>query len=97
MSKHNETNLKEALHAMVDAYRLKNKLNQTRIRSMWAELMGPAIAGYTREIKMGRKKLYIYLDSAPLRQELSYGKDKIRDMLNERLGEEFVKEVVIMS
>lgn len=95
MSTHNETSLKEALHAMVEAYRLKHRLNQTRIRAMWAELMGPAIAGYTREIKMGRKKLYIYLDSAPLRQELSFGKEKIRRMLNEQLGEEYIQEVVI--
>lgn len=96
MSKHNEKTLKEALHVMVEQYRLKGKLNQTRIRAHWVELMGPSIAGYTREIKMGRKKLYIYLDSAPLRQELSMGKEKIRRMLNEKLGEEYIQEVVIL-
>jgi predicted nucleic acid-binding Zn ribbon protein len=96
MKKDNETTLKEALHAMVDQYRLKSKLNQTRIRSHWEDLMGPSIVHYTREIKMGRKKLYIYLDSAPLRQELSMGREKIRKMLNERLGEEYIKEVVIL-
>lgn len=96
MSKHNEKTLKEALHVMVEQYRLKGKLNQTRIRAHWEELMGPSIARYTREIKMGRKKLYIYLDSAPLRQELSMGKEKIRRMLNEKLGEEYIQEVVIL-
>lgn len=96
MSKHNEKTLKEALHAMIEQYRLKGKLNQTRIRSLWEELMGPSIARYTREIRMGRKKLYIRLDSAPLKQELSMGKEKIRHMLNEALGEEYIQEVVIL-
>lgn len=96
MNNQNEKTLKEALHAMVEQYRLKGKLNQTRIRSHWEQLMGPSIARYTREIKMGRKKLYIYLDSAPLKQELSMGKEKIRKMLNEALGEEFIEEVVIL-
>jgi len=96
MNNHNEKTLKEALHAMIDQYRLKNKLNQTRIRSHWEALMGPSIARYTRDIKMGRKKLYIYIDSAPLKQELSMGKEKIRRMLNEALGEEYIKEVVIL-
>lgn len=96
MSQHNEKTLKEALHAMVDQYRLKSKLNQARIRSHWEKLMGPSIMRYTREVKMGRKKLYIYMDSAPLRQELSMGKEKIRKMLNEALGEEYIEEVVIL-
>lgn len=96
MNNHNEKTLKEALHAMVDQYRLKSKLNQTRIRSHWETMMGPSITRYTREIKMGRKKLYIYLDSAPLKQELSMGKEKIRKMMNEALGEEYIKEVVIL-
>lgn len=81
---------------MVDHYRLKSKLNQARIRSHWEKLMGPSIMRYTREIKMGRKKLYIYMDSAPLRQELSMGKEKIRKMLNEALGEEYIEEVIIL-
>ncbi|MEZ4993653.1 MAG: DUF721 domain-containing protein [Saprospiraceae bacterium] len=96
MKNHNEKTLKEALQVMVEHYRLKSRLNQTRIRAHWAEMMGPSIMRYTREIKMGRKKLYIYLDSAPLRQELSMGKEKIRRMLNEKLGEDYIQEVVIM-
>ncbi|MCB0550997.1 MAG: DUF721 domain-containing protein [Phaeodactylibacter sp.] len=91
----NEMTLKEALKAMIDHYRLKGKLNQNRIKSLWAQLMGPSIAGYTKEIRLHRNKLYLTIESAPLRQELSYGKDKIRKMLNEELGEEYIEEVII--
>ena len=91
----NEMTLKEALQAMIDHYRLKGKLNQNRIKSLWAQLMGPSIAGYTKEIRLHRNKLYLTIESAPLRQELSYGKDKIRKMLNEELGEEYIEEVII--
>ena len=91
----NEMTLKEALKAMIDHYRLKGKLNQNRIKSLWAQLMGPSIAGYTKEIRLQRNKLYLTIESAPLRQELSYGKDKIRKMLNEELGEEYIEEVII--
>ncbi|MEO1434926.1 MAG: hypothetical protein AAFV80_05275 [Bacteroidota bacterium] len=37
----------------------------------------------------------MYLESAALRQELSYGRDKIKKVLNEELGEEYIKEVII--
>ncbi len=91
----NETSLKEALKAMVEAYRLKPNLHQTQIRKLWADKMGPTIAQYTTEIKLYRNKLYLTIASASLKQELSYGKDKIRDMLNEALGETAIEDVVI--
>ncbi len=87
--------LKDALKAMLEQYRLKGKLNQSRIRSKWEEMMGPTIAGYTTDIKLYKGKLFITINSAALRQELSYGKEKIQRLLNEELGEEAVQEVVI--
>ena len=94
-NKNNQYTLKEALKAMIEQYKLKGKLNQNRIQSTWAKLMGPTISGYTREIKIYRKKLYISIDSAPLRQELTYGKEKIKRMLNEELGEAYIEDVII--
>lgn len=91
----NEMTLKQALQAMIEHYRLRGKLNQSRIKSLWAQLMGPSIAGYTKEIRLFKNKLYITIESAPLRQELSYGREKIRKMLNEKLGGEYIEEVVI--
>ncbi|MCB0583357.1 MAG: DUF721 domain-containing protein [Phaeodactylibacter sp.] len=91
----NEMTLKQALQAMIEHYRLRGKLNQSRIKSLWAQLMGPSIAGYTKEIRLSKNKLYITIESAPLRQELSYGREKIRKMLNEKLGGEYIEEVVI--
>ncbi len=87
--------IKEALQELIAAYKLKPKLHQTNIRSAWAELMGPAIAKYTREVKLSGKILYITIDSAPLRQELSYGREKIKNLLNETLGEAYIEEVIV--
>jgi len=80
---------------MLEQYRLKGKLNQSRIRNQWERMMGPSIASYTRDIKLYRGKLFITIESAALRQELSYGKEKIKRNLNEELGEEAIREVVI--
>lgn len=80
---------------MIEQYRIKGKLHQSRIRNQWEQMMGPTIAGYTKDIKLYKGKLYITIESAALRQELSYGKDKIKRLLNEELGERAVEEVVI--
>lgn len=93
--RHNDLSIKEVLKLFVEKYRLKARLHQTRLDELWGKLMGPTISGYTREIKMRGKKLYVTVDSAPLRQELNMGREKLRDRLNEALGEEYIQEVII--
>lgn len=80
---------------MVDTYKLRSKLNQAKIKSMWVDLMGPSINRYTTDVKIRAKKLYVTIQSATLRQELSMGKEKIRKLINEELGEEYIQEVII--
>jgi predicted nucleic acid-binding Zn ribbon protein len=95
MKNANEKSLKEVLKELVETYRLKSNLNQSRIKSAWGQLMGPSIARYTKDIKVRKHTLYLTVESAALRQELSFGKEKIMKILNEELGEEFIREVVI--
>jgi len=58
-------------------------------------MMGPAIEKYTTNIKLERETLYVELSSSVLREELSYGKQKIIDLLNEELGRLLIKELVL--
>ena len=90
-----EQPLKEVLLKMLEVYKLKGKLNQSRVKSLWANLMGPSIMMHTSEIKVFREKLYVTIDSAPLRQELFMGRAKILKMINEELGEAYLKDVII--
>ena len=95
MKKHNDQILKDVLKDMVDTYKLKPKLNQLKVRQVWEEQMGTSITNYTTEIYLRKNKLYITISSAPLKQELSYAKEKIISFLNEALAEEYIKEVII--
>lgn len=95
MKRHNDQKINEVLGDMINKYRLKPKLNQTIIRDAWAEMMGPQIDRYTKKISVRNNKIFVTIDSSPLRQELSYGRDKILKNLNEVLGEEFLTDIII--
>lgn len=95
MRQKNDYTLAEALQLMLQEYHLGTQLNEMRVKSLWAELMGKTISAYTAQIAVRKGVLYLQILSAPLKHELSFAKDKIRALLNERLGEEFIKEVVI--
>lgn len=95
MKKYEQT-LADVLKDMInDSGKMKQKLFQTKVSTHWGALMGTTIAAYTKEIKVHNNKLYLTIDSAPLRQELSYSKEKIIDILNEALGEEYLQEVIL--
>ena len=91
----NDRPIKNVLKDMLQQYKLKSKFTEVKIKNLWTELMGPSIAGYTKDIVVRRRKMYINIDSAALRQELSFSKEKIKNLINEELGEEYLEEVFI--
>jgi predicted nucleic acid-binding Zn ribbon protein len=62
---------------------------------VWETLMGKTIAKYTEKIQIYGSTLYITTTVAPLKQELLYQKENIVKRVNEALGEEKIREVVI--
>jgi predicted nucleic acid-binding Zn ribbon protein len=92
----NQHLLKNLLQKMVEEMSWEEKLAETTIRQTWSAKMGTTINQYTREINLRKGKLFIQIQSAPLKQELSYQRDKIRDMMNAKLGAKVVEEVIVM-
>ena len=90
----NEQSLKDAIGSFLKSSRLSGKLANRKIIDGWEKIMGTMIARHTKQISIYDKKLFLHLDSAPLKQELFYSREKIIRMLNEEAGEEVIKEIV---
>jgi hypothetical protein len=56
--------------------------------------MGPVVANRTDNLFIREKTLYVKINSAVLRNELSYGKQKIINMLNDEIGQELLSDIV---
>lgn len=72
----------------------RDKVFEARLSYLWQKVMGKPIAKHTTNISFKNKKLYISIDSAPLKNELSYAKEKIISLLNAELEKEIIKEIV---
>ncbi|MFD2824271.1 DUF721 domain-containing protein [Lacinutrix iliipiscaria] len=97
MAKRNNENLSisEALKEFVETNKLERGLDKINVADAWANLMGNGVNNYTTAIQLERDTLYIQLSSSVLREELSYGKEKIINMLNENLGKDLIKKLVL--
>ncbi|WP_147679128.1 DUF721 domain-containing protein [Algibacter pacificus] len=87
--------ISDALKEFVEVNKLEKGLDKVNVADAWAKLMGNGVNNYTSSVSLERQTLYIELTSSVLREELSYGKQKIIDMLNEDLGKEIIKKLVL--
>jgi len=85
----------KVLDEIVQSKALKTGITNARINELWYELMGSHLTHYTDKILLKGNTLFVSLNNAALREELSYGKEKIRKMMNEQLGSEVLKKIVL--
>ena len=94
MSKQNEKSMKEAIDQLLKAYGLGPRLDEISLLKSWDEVCGPMIAKHTKDLYFKSGTLYVVLDSAPLRQELTYAKSKLIEKLNQSVGKNMVSSLV---
>ncbi|MEJ1223362.1 DUF721 domain-containing protein [Sediminicola sp. 1XM1-17] len=97
MSKRKNDNipLSEALQEFIKVNKLQNGMDKVNVREAWTNLMGNGVNNYTTAIELRSETLFVSLSSSVLREELSHGKSKIITMINEELGKELVKKLVL--
>ena len=90
-----EYSLGDALKHFLKHSRMRGSIQALQIEDVWEKIMGKTIARYTEKISIHGQTLYIVTHIAPLKQELLYQKEIIRTRVNEALGEQVIKDVVI--
>ncbi|TDY11534.1 DUF721 domain-containing protein [Meridianimaribacter flavus] len=97
MSKRNNEHspISDLLKEFVNTNNLQQGLDKVNVRNAWENMMGNGVNNYTTNIVLKQDTLYVQLSSSVLREELSYGKEKIIAMLNESLGKDVIKKLVL--
>ncbi|MEZ4803677.1 MAG: DUF721 domain-containing protein [Gelidibacter sp.] len=97
MAKRNNENqsISDIIKEFVDTNHLQTGLDKVNVQEAWMNMMGNGVNNYTTAVQLERDTLYVQLSSSVLREELSYGKEKIIAMLNESMGKEIIKKLVL--
>lgn len=91
----NEGSVGDVLREIIQSHHLQGGIDDVMVRNAWKSLMGNGVNTYTRSLTLKGSVLHVELTSSVLREELSYGKDKIIRLLNDELGREVVSSVVL--
>ena len=87
--------LKDTIKEILKSYQLEDKIMAVRIKGCWEKLMGKSIMTHTTEIYIKSRKLHVKFDSAALKEELSYSREKVVKMVNEELGDNIIDEIIL--
>lgn len=92
----NFSSIEDLMKVVIKENNLTKGMNQMNVKDVWAHLMGNGVVSYTESVQLQNKTLIVKLKSSVLREELSYGKDKIIKMLNDELGEELITKLMLV-
>lgn len=70
-------------------------LDEVKVINSWKQVVGPFIATHTIDLSIKDGRLFVRVDSDALRNELSYSKSLLLKNLNDLVGKDVVKEIVL--
>lgn len=94
--KREANSMKDLMQSFIKENNLSKGMQKLKIEEVWAKLMGTGVVSYTDSVQLQGKTLIIKLSSSVLREELSYGKDKIIKMINQEMGEDLVSRLMLV-
>jgi hypothetical protein len=88
--------IKDLMGSFIKENNLSKGMKKISIKESWEQLMGNGVVSYTEKVELKGTTLYVKLSSSVLREELSYGKEKIIEMMNDALGTQEIKKLLLL-
>ena len=87
--------IQDLMKDVIKENKLTKGMRQISVKEAWSKLMGAGVVSYTNNVELNGKSLVVNLKSSVLREELSYGKEKIIKMMNDELGEKLISKLIL--
>ena len=87
--------LGDLIKSFYEQHKGPDYLDELKIIQSWPKVVGPFIAKHTIDLSVRNKVLFARVDSDALRNELCYSKSLLIKNLNEIVGKEVIKEIVL--
>ncbi len=87
--------LGDLIKEFYEQHRGSDYLDEIKLINTWPKVVGPFIASHTIDLSIKNHVLFVRVDSDALRNELNYSKSLLMKNLNDRVGKEILKEIVL--
>lgn len=87
--------LAEAMQDYIKEMKIGPKLKEISVLGSWEIMVGKAISSRTSKVYVKDGVLYVHLNSSIVKNELMMIREALREKLNNQVGEEVIKEIVL--
>jgi len=87
--------LGDLIKEFYEQHRGSDYLDEVKLINSWPKVVGPFIASHTIDLCIKNQVLFVRVDSDALRNELGYSKSLLIKNLNELVGKEILREIVL--
>ncbi len=88
--------VKDLMQEVLKKNKLQKGIDIVEVKEAWKSVMGAGVSSYTESLKFKNSTLIVKLSSSVLREELSYGKEKMIALLNEQLKKVLIKNIKLL-
>ena len=91
----NNIEIKNLVEVFLKQNKLEDGLLNIEVKKAWFELMKNGVSNYTTDVNLKNKTLYIKLSSPALKEELSYGKEKLIKLINDKFDKDLIEKIIL--
>ncbi len=95
MRRNKTQSIDEVVKAYLKSMGIDEKMKEVKLQRAWSEIVGNTVAGKTRELRLHKGVLFIYLNSSVVRNELHMISDALIKRINEYFSEELIYDIVV--
>tara|TARA_B100000963_G_C22287971_1_gene520122 strand:+ start:325 stop:624 length:300 start_codon:yes stop_codon:yes gene_type:complete len=88
--------VKNILQKITSNKLLSGGFKKVFLNKVWLSVMGKNVSQYTQDIFIKDETLFLKINSSALKQELSFGKEKIIENFNKEMGNDGIKRIVFI-
>tara|TARA_B100001113_G_C20858105_1_gene512698 strand:+ start:202 stop:483 length:282 start_codon:yes stop_codon:yes gene_type:complete len=91
----NNIEIKNLVEVFLKQNKLEDGLLNIEVKKAWFDLMKNGVSNYTTDVNLKNKTLYIKLSSPALKEELSYGKEKLIKLINDKFDKDLIEKIIL--
>ena len=89
-------NLRNELDEFMEYIGLSEKMQEMKILKVWNECVGETISKFSKPVDIKKNKLYVSVETAVWRYELSARKVEILERVNQNLKNKVLKDIIFV-
>ena len=96
MRRDNTRSIAEIIKELIEAYKLDDKLIESKIIQSWESIVGNYIASKTSKLFIHDHKLYVGIQSSIIKHELMIASDDFLEKINEIAGKKYIEKIIFI-